>query len=203
MGQALRSPSKFPGVEHKTDSTYIRHHETSITPYDTYCVIVPDVFDSDECKCFIAETENFGYYSMGLDIPSKCGSYDSCIANELFYRLRHVLPMKFQGHDVTRINNYLRFLRYEHWQTFPMHTDTPYLTPDGKEASMISLTLFLNDDYGGGAVMFGDRLDRQYECKPRTGSVLLSVHSISRQEMDVFNGTKYTMRTDVMYETGE
>lgn len=134
---------------------------------------------------------------------------------------------------LTRLNERLRFLKYEGGEYFRPHGDASYVTPDGQERSFYTIHLYLNgegeqdleelrgerrrmvrdgevnrDVNGrllGGATSFIARFEdeeneEQVRVFPRTGSVLVF------QQMDlihggdpVFRGTKYTMRTDIMY----
>ena len=136
-------------------------------------------------------------------------------------------------YHLTRLNERLRFLKYEGGEYFRPHGDASYVTPDGKERSFYTIHLYLNgegeqdleelrgerrrmvrdgevnrDVNGrllGGATSFIARFEdeeneEQVRVFPRTGSVLVF------QQMDlihggdpVFRGTKYTMRTDIMY----
>lgn len=47
---------------------------------------------------------------------------------------------------VSRLNERLRFLRYEGGEYFRPHFDGNYVTPDGKERSLFTIHLYLNGD---------------------------------------------------------
>jgi hypothetical protein len=96
--------------------------------------------------------------------------------------------------------------------TGPAHCDGAYETPDGKERSYFTLHLYLNDAEGkdgqppleGGATTFHSysyHNDRRMDVVPKCGRVLLFQHrSLLHSGDDVISGTKYTVRTDIMYE---
>ena len=61
---------------------------------------------------------------------------------------------------------------------------------------------YLNDDFNGGETVFkiGRREDdNYYTVKPKTGSVLFFMHRQLHTGSVVTRGTKYVLRTDVMY----
>ncbi|MBE7179674.1 MAG: hypothetical protein INR71_00415, partial [Terriglobus roseus] len=47
--------------------------------------------------------------------------------------------------EITRLNERMRFLKYEGGEYFRPHCDGTYETPDGMERSMFTLHLYLND----------------------------------------------------------
>lgn len=138
---------------------------------------------------------------------------------------------------LSRLNERLRFLRYEGGEYFRPHWDAMYKTPDGKERSFYTIHLYLNgegeqdlealkkeeervaslwkeegdgvfnrDINGkllGGATSFFPRYEQQdvqVRVFPKAGSVLVFQHRDLLHSGDsVFQGVKYTMRTDIMY----
>ena len=84
-------------------------------------------------------------------------------------------------------------------------------TPDGKEISYFTLHLYLNEadeknPLKGGATRFhsGDYEGVYHDVAPRTGSVLVFQHrGLWHSGDELESGTKYTMRTDIMYKKVE
>ena len=77
------------------------------------------------------------------------------------------------------------------------------MTPDGKEISFYTLHLYLNENPGGGGAttFHSDYLDRKFDVEPKAGRVLIFQHrGLLHSGADVVRGTKYTMRTDLMYK---
>ena len=62
------------------------------------------------------------------------------------------------------------------------------------EASRLSFIIYLNDDFSGGETTVVDKT-----IKPRRGMALLFRHELLHEGRAVKSGTKYVMRTDVMY----
>lgn len=90
--------------------------------------------------------------------------------------------------------------------TTEAHCDGVYETPDGQERSYFTLHLYLNDAEGqlkGGATRFetlGFYSDKYLDVVPKSGRVLLFQHrDLMHSGDDVLAGTKFTLRTDVMY----
>ncbi|EME46070.1 hypothetical protein DOTSEDRAFT_70157 [Dothistroma septosporum NZE10] len=127
----------------------------------------------------------------------------------------------------SRPNERMRFLKYVGGEYFRPHCDGSYETPDRKERSYFTLHLYLNNagapsedgmagmdakersnfakmGLKGGATTFHSismNRDRDFDVMPKTGRVLLFQHrDLLHSGDDVLQGTKYTMRTDLMYE---
>ncbi|KAB8078370.1 hypothetical protein BDV29DRAFT_152899 [Aspergillus leporis] len=134
---------------------------------------------------------------------------------------------------LTRLNERLRFLKYEGGEYFKPHWDAKYSTPDRKEKSFYTVHLYLNGDGEqdlreltreqkrvergegevnldvggkllGGATSFIPRYEekeRQLKVFPKVGSVLVfQQDNLLHGGNPVFRGTKYTLRTDVLYQ---
>ena len=93
--------------------------------------------------------------------------------------------------------------------TLAAHCDGTYETPDGKERSYFTLHLYLNDaedgrggePLEGGATTFHSyNMEKRLDIVPKYGRVLMFQHRfLLHSGDDVINGTKYTMRTDIMF----
>ncbi|KAF2962732.1 hypothetical protein GQX73_g10839 [Xylaria multiplex] len=113
-----------------------------------------------------------------------------------------------------RVNKRLRFLKYTPGQFFRPHCDGPYgeRTPEGHVVeTYMTVHLYLNDsqqvagpgvDLVGGATSFLSRDNsRRLDVDPKAGRVLIFQHARLRHcGDDVKAGTKYTVRTDIMYK---
>lgn len=87
----------------------------------------------------------------------------------------------------------LRFYRYDPGQRFKMHKDGPW-----KEDGMVSewtMLVYLNDGFEGGRTLFRDGA----VIVPKTGSALLFIHRTWHEGEEVIAGTKYALRSDVLY----
>ncbi|KAF1355942.1 oxidoreductase domain-containing protein [Lizonia empirigonia] len=110
---------------------------------------------------------------------------------------------------LSRLNERMRFLKYVGGEYFKAHCDGTYETPDGKERSYFTLHLYLNDaddsrgqePLEGGATTFHSYdMQKRVDVVPKYGRVLLFQHRfLLHSGDDVISGTKYTMRTDIMF----
>jgi hypothetical protein len=93
------------------------------------------------------------------------------------------------------------------------HCDGTYETPDGTERSYFTLHLYLNDAEGkngeqqlkgGATTFFAGNLRDRIDVVPKAGRVLLFQHrNLIHSGDDVISGTKFTLRTDIMYALDE
>jgi len=174
-----------------------------------------------ECAEMVAESERRGYEPALLNTGrgqildtstrnSQRNIMDSEeAAGSLFERLRPHLPETLDGRRCTGLNGRLRFLRYDPGEYFAPHYDGCYSTPDGAEASMLTVMLYLNAgggaDFTGGETNFLHRWDQSPEkgtaVVPGVGDVLVFTHNILHEGAAVEKGRKYAVRTDVMFES--
>lgn len=91
------------------------------------------------------------------------------------------------------------------------HCDGSYVTPDGSEISYYTLHLYLSEPEAGlqgektdgGATRFHSMSwdEKFLDVEPRMGRVLIFQHrNLLHSGDDVVKGTKYTLRTDLMYK---
>ena len=109
-----------------------------------------------------------------------------------------------------RLNERLRFLKYESGQYFREHCDGSYVTPDGKEVSFVTVHIYLNGGpqdpasprlRGGSTKFISMDWHNELHVDPKMGSVLVFQHrGLMHSGEEVEAGLKYTLRTDLMYE---
>lgn len=101
------------------------------------------------------------------------------------------------------LNERMRFLKYEPGHFFAPHQDIRFVR--GRDAgvragetSHVTVQLYLNDKFKGGEtrILCGKR---HYDVKPKMGSALIFDHDLLHQGSKVLVGTKYSVRTDVMF----
>lgn len=114
--------------------------------------------------------------------------------------------------QLTRLNERLRFLRYDSGGFFQRHCDATYFTDDRTEESYFTLQLYLSGDaktLEGGATRFfqfrsRERNGKHVDVKPRTGRVLIFEQAgLFHDGEEVSKGRKLTVRTDFMYKKAE
>jgi predicted 2-oxoglutarate/Fe(II)-dependent dioxygenase YbiX len=173
--------------------------------------IIPSAISQEECRALIDLSESVGYAPATiegrLDGPQgfnvSAGRYndrsaveDTALADVLWNRLHRRVPALINGRKVIGLNERLRFYRYGAGQNFSPHTDGYYLRDNG-ERSLLTMILYLNDDYSGGEAFF---LKSETLIAPQTGTLLLFTHTLWHEGRAVTAGQKYILRTDVMYE---
>ncbi|KAI8174478.1 hypothetical protein K4K51_008774 [Colletotrichum sp. SAR 10_75] len=114
-----------------------------------------------------------------------------------------------------RFNKRMRFLKYGKGQFFRPHCDGPYSEEmeDGTVyRTHYTVHLYLNDsaaevgkekaDLVGGATSFLSNDERRkVDVDPKAGRVLIFQHNrLYHSGDDVIQGTKYTLRTDILYK---
>ena len=105
-----------------------------------------------------------------------------------------------KDHKIVSLNERLRFLRYDPGQKFEPHMDGMYVRPDGIEKSFITVQLYLNGGFKGGATTFlNDFESERLEVVPEPGRVLIFEHRLLHEGSALIEGRKYACRTDAMY----
>ncbi|KAM0213937.1 hypothetical protein ACHAQD_009150 [Fusarium lateritium] len=142
--------------------------------------------------------------------------WERCALSEGLRDLLAVAPaqpyMKGGKWVFSRFNNRMRFLKYSPRQFFKPHCDSAYYYTEGpgKEfETFYTFHLYLNDsvendptaELEGGATSFLDRKGNRVDVNPKAGSVLIFQHAgLYHEGALVKKGTKYTVRTDILYE---
>ena len=181
-----------------------------------FAIVLKDVFSKDECAAMIADTESKGYGVALLNVGGGREVLDTdyrkssrCIvdsveqAAEIWKRVKEHVPAFWTCFDeqwnAVGLNERLRFLRYNPGDFFSPHCDGCYQRSNG-ERSFITLQLYLNEGFEGGATTFLDRHSSAvFEVQPKTGQVLIFQHDIYHSGAKVSEGVKYAVRTDIMY----
>jgi predicted 2-oxoglutarate/Fe(II)-dependent dioxygenase YbiX len=118
------------------------------------------------------------------------------LASELYRRLG-ALPSPLCDMKPVAANERFRCYRYDPGQRFAPHYDGAFVRSD-HERSQLTLMVYLNEGFGGGATAFHDF---GVEVTPRTGMALMFQHLILHEGCVVTSGVKYALRSDVMYRT--
>ncbi|TEA15020.1 hypothetical protein C8034_v002989 [Colletotrichum sidae] len=119
------------------------------------------------------------------------------------------------GWKFERFNKRLRFLKYQEGQFFRPHCDGEYTEKTDDDSVLrthYTVHLYLNDSVAevgedkaglvGGATSFlSSDEKRKVDVNPKAGRVLIFQHTmLYHSGDDVLAGTKYTMRTDILYK---
>ena len=166
---------------------------------------IDDVLDAAECAQHIDRAERAGFgaapiisgyrevFAAEVRNNTRVMTDDFALASLIWERAREHLPIFLDGWQAIAMNERFRYYRYRPGQRFNWHADAPFRRTNG-EASQLSFIMYLNDDFTGGETAVMDNV-----IAPRRGMALFFRHELPHEGRPVESGTKYVMRTDVMY----
>lgn len=168
---------------------------------------VPDVLPTETCRALIDRIEAIGPTDAPITTPrgfvmrpdirnnQRVMFDDVEIAATVFDRVAATLPRPLSNMQPVAANERLRCYKYEPGQRFAPHYDGAFVRND-REQSLLTLMVYLNDDFVGGDTAFHDFA---VSVRPRLGMALLFHHDLLHEGCVVVHGTKYALRSDVMY----
>ncbi|MEO7497645.1 MAG: 2OG-Fe(II) oxygenase [Massilia sp.] len=178
---------------------------TSVTPIGAGIFTINNFLLPEECAAFRRESETIGYTEAvistddGDRLMKDARNNDRILhdnaplAAGLFERALPFLPAEIDGWRPSGFNERMRFYRYSPGQYFKWHQDGTFRRSEHEE-SFLTFIMYLNDEYAGGDTQFGWET-----VEPSAGSALVFPHRLRHQGAPVISGTKYVLRTDVMY----
>lgn len=181
----------------------------------------------EECQNLIIFSENKSYDEATVSLKSGAKMMknirnnerliyeDEKLAQNYWQKLKEFCPTfigeivkeEIQKSKVFGLNPRFRFYKYESNQRFKKHIDGRVkLEKDRKELeSRITFMIYLSDDFEGGQTVFDYKNEenntiQKIEIQPKAGTALCFVHEIKHEGTPVPQGTKYVLRSDVMYQ---
>ncbi|WP_224361557.1 2OG-Fe(II) oxygenase [Hyalangium versicolor] len=182
---------------------------------DLPCFLLRGVFSREECARIIQEAEGTGFRATGGDYPpsyrdnDRLVRDDATLAEAVFARIRAFLPERIVDSSgaawrLHGLNPRFRYCRYRGGQRFCIHRDGAHAT--GPEVrSHLTCMLYLNDrsEFSGGATRYYAERSEGSELlgvvRPEAGTLIVFDHELWHDGEAVSSGTKYVMRTDVLY----
>lgn len=173
-----------------------------------HIVTIEGLFTPDECDALVGLAEGIGFgaapistghgFEMAPEVRNNTRVMldDLPRAEALWRRLGPWTPGR-RAFEAVGLNERLRFYRYAPGQYFRWHRDGSFQRQTG-ERSLFTAMVYLNDDFGGGATEF-DVADEKLAIVPARGMVLLFEHLLRHQGAPVLRGSKYVLRSDVMF----
>lgn len=119
---------------------------------------------------------------------------DVDLAKKYWQNLSPYCPQKLDEMEALSLNEQFRFYKYEAGQRFKKHIDGRFKRNEYEE-SRITFMIYLNEDFEGGETIF-----ENVTIKPVTGMALCFIHEQKHEGSPVLLGTKYALRSDVMYK---
>lgn len=170
---------------------------------------IDNFLSTEECNNYIKLSEEKGYEQAKVNTEKGSRVIESVrnnnrvlftdynLAANLWDRLSPYAPQKIGNSIAIGLNELFRFYKYEPGQQFRKHNDQSFIRKD-IEASYYTFLIYLNDDFEGGETTFN-----HIHIKPKTGTALIFLHSLEHAGTEVTHGTKYVLRTDIMYRLKE
>ncbi len=121
---------------------------------------------------------------------------DFGLADVLFERLIAHAPEHALGMTLHGVNERMRYFRYKPGTWFKPHADGSFAR-DETERSLYTLIVYLNDGFEGGRTLF--EVEPGVAITPREGMALMFQHPIVHEGEEVTAGTKYALRSELMY----
>ena len=182
--------------------------------------LLHDVLSESECKSFVEITEKMSYVEALVSTFGGMVKMEDLRNNQrviwqmeqqdelltlLWERIAPHMPKgELRGSRWTPVslNERFRFYKYDKEEQFGQHYDGCF-PRSSSEMSFLTFIVYLNDDFEGGATTF---YVGRNKCKvqPKRGSALLFWHgphpkSPLHEGSIVEKGTKYVLRSDIMY----
>ena len=176
----------------------------SLKPLSDRAFLVPAFLNPSECEILIGLAEAAGFVAAGVRIAGGQKAMpqvrnnartlvpDAAWVGRIWQRLSELPLPRLGGEAAAGLPRDLRFYKYAPGQRFKMHKDGPW--HEGGLSSQLTFLVYLNDDFGGGATDF-----RDFQVAPVTGHALLFIHDTWHEGAAVSEGTKYVLRSDVLY----
>jgi predicted 2-oxoglutarate/Fe(II)-dependent dioxygenase YbiX len=166
---------------------------------------IPEFLTPDECAQHIASAEAHGFEAATIETlgrsirdplirnNDRIIKDDQALAGALWGRLAPHVPPFMDGRPAWGLNERWRIYRYQPGQRFAGHVDGSFRRESG-ERSLLTLLLYLNDQFEGGETTFDDLV-----VTPVRGLALVFRHDLFHAGEPLGQGTKYVLRSDVMF----
>jgi prolyl 4-hydroxylase len=118
---------------------------------------------------------------------------DADLAARLWPWLETFVPKHLDGGTAIGLNERWRFYRYGPGHVFRWHRDGAF-ERSASERSRLTFMIYLNEGFTGGATRF-----EAFEVQPEAGMALVFYHPLLHEGGEIVSGTKYVLRSDVMY----
>jgi hypothetical protein len=170
--------------------------------------VIHNLLTNSECQHYINESERAGYtsldgYQTSYRSNDRVTIVSQSLSDLLFKRISVYFPDSITHHDTTwepiGLNEVFRLCRYGPGGVFGAHRDS-YFSRSAQERSFMTINIYLNDT-DGGSTRFLDPTNEEiiFPCQPQTGKALVFLHNEYHDGDVLRSGSKYLMRTDLMY----
>jgi|GEM_PF-312473 len=182
---------------------------------DSSCIEIKSLLTLDETEKLIQHVKNLGFQSPISSYPPSYRNNQRMVIDEdrfaekLRIRLLNAAPPLIVDQDGAQwefqgINPRFRFCQYNQGEAFFIHQDGVFHKSE-TEKSFLTLLIYLNDQstFRGGATRFFannyDATEPKLIVAPEAGMALLFDHSLWHDGAQILEGTKYVLRSDLIY----
>ena len=170
------------------------------TQFGTGIYQIRNAVSPSVCSDYVQQGNRVGWSPTNISelnpLFSRSQTSVSIDTQVLFAAIQHTAPSRLDDMEiVSLVKQRTACMRYSEGEYFGLHTDTPFVAPDGA-FTKLSLVLYLNDDYTGGETTFPDLA---LEVKPEVGKILLFFPTLHHMSKPISRGTKYIVRSEVLY----
>jgi hypothetical protein len=193
--------------------------EYPLPPEYGFCVVLHGFLSAGECRTLIDAAEAQGFRAAASDYPPSYRDNDRLVADDparanwLFERLCRFMAMRDESAPIRRqeewrlsgVNERIRLCRYRAGTRFGIHQDGVHHR-GANVRSRLTFMVYLNSgEFDGGDTVFyrgGPLVDEAsgLRFQPRTGSLIMFDHGLWHAGAVVDSGTKYILRSDLLYE---
>ena len=181
----------------------------TVTYHTDQILTIEGYWSRDQCKAFIEQFEQMGFEEALVNTESgprrvehirnnqRIIIDDKSLASEMWKELKSSVPNQIGNSTAIGLNERFRVYKYITGQEFKKHRDQSFIRANG-EASYYTLMIYLNEGFEGGETTFPD-----VTIKPKTGDCLVFLHDLEHEGTKLVSGTKYVLRTDIMFRLNE
>lgn len=174
----------------------------TLLPAGLTCFVLRGGLSAAECADLVQRAETLGFEPTAESYPKayRCNDRlvldDPALASWLWQRFEASLPALSNQRPIG-LNPRFRFCRYRDGQSFCLHRDGAW-SPTATTRTRLTLQIYLNDgsEFVGGATTFSEG---GLAVRPERGMVIVFEHRLWHAGEAVPKGTKYVLRSDVIY----
>lgn len=168
--------------------------------------LIDNFLTEEECDFHIKASETIGYELAKVNVNGKQTimttvrnnqrvlMFDEEMAAEIWEKLKPFVDA-YPTAEPIGLNEMWRYYKYVPGERFRLHKDGSHIR-NPYERSLLTLLIYLNDDFEGGATGF----NREFDIAPKKGRAVIFEHQIRHEGKPIQSGTKYVLRTDIMFK---
>lgn len=173
--------------------------------YGNHIITIDDILTTEQIKNFVDLTENMGYEKATVNVAkgihvlqpklrnnARVNIEDVELANYIYNEIKKYIPNKLNGQTLIGLDSTFRCYRYNQGEYFDWHYDGA--TKKEPNVSLFTILIYLKNADEGGNTEF-----EHLKINSKEGSCLIFPHKLLHRGAEVISGTKYVMRSDIMY----